>query len=257
MGYICGITYTIRMKKTLLSLLLFLNLFTITAQTRKDFSGWGAVFASYKLNDKLSIHFDGQLRSADEWEKMQNVLLRPGLNYHINSKSIATVGYAYVGSNRTVSDISGWIPEHRIWEQYIYNQKFALDARSTTLQHRFRLEERFVGTAMIDGNELTTDDFEFAMRLRYFVRMIMPLEKTDNFTKGAFVAFQDEAFFNLKNNDAVTNGKVFDQNRAYVALGWRFSPKFDLEAGYMNQYVLGRSLDVSNSIIQLAGYVRL
>jgi hypothetical protein len=183
--------------------------------------------------------------------------LRPGLNYHISNKAIATLGYAYIGTNRTVSGISGWIPEHRIWEQFIYNQKFALSARSTTLQHRFRLEERFIGTAMVDGDELATDDYEFAMRLRYFARMIMPLQKTESFTSGAFVAFQDEAFFNIKNNDKVTNGKVFDQNRAYVALGWRFSPKFDLEAGYMNQYVLGRSLDVSNSIIQVAGYVRL
>ncbi|PZR23551.1 MAG: DUF2490 domain-containing protein [Flavobacterium psychrophilum] len=245
------------MKKIVLSFFLLLNLYTITAQTRKDFTGWGAVFATYKLNDKLSIHFDGQVRSADEWERFQNVLLRPGLNYHINNTSIATLGYAYIASNRTVSDISGWIPEHRIWQQYIYNQRFALDARSTTLQHRFRLEERFVGTSMIDGNELKTDDYEFALRLRYFVRMIMPLQKTESFTNGAFVAFQDEAFVNIQNNDRVTNGKVFDQNRAYVALGWRFSSKFDLEAGYMNQYAVGRNLDVSNSIIQLAGYVRL
>jgi len=245
------------MKNTLVSLFVLFNLCTLTAQTREDFSGWSAVFASYKLNDKFSIHFDAQLRSADNWEKPQNVLLRPGLNYHISGKTVATAGYAYIGSNRTVSGISGWIPEHRIWQQFIYNQKFDLSARSTTLQHRFRLEERFVGTAIIEGNELKRNDFEFAVRLRYFVRMVMPLQKTESFTHGAFAAFQDEAFFNIKNNDAVTNGKVFDQNRAYVALGWRFSPKFDLEAGYMNQFVLGRSLDISNSIIQLAGYVRL
>lgn len=245
------------MKKICLSLLLLLNLYTITAQTRKDFTGWGAVFASYKLNDKFSIHFDAQLRSTDEWEKFQTVLIRPGLNYHINNKSIVTVGYAYIDNQRTVSGIRGWIPEHRIWQQYIYRQGFSLDGRNTSLQHRFRLEERFVGTAMVEGDELARKDFEFALRLRYFARMIMPLQKTDNFTEGAFVAFQDEVLFNIKNNDKVTNGKVFDQNRAYVALGWRFSPAFDLEAGYMNQYVLGRSLDVSNSIIQVAGYVRL
>ncbi len=227
------------------------------AQARRDFSGWGAVFASYTLNDRFSIHFDGQLRSTDNWEQSQNLLLRPGLNYHISSTTIATVGYAYIGSNRTVSGISGWIPEHRIWQQFIYNQKFGLSARSTTLQHRLRAEERFIGTPMIDGGELTINNFEFAMRLRYFVRMVMPLQKADSFARGAFVAFQDEAFFNLNNNSAVTNGKVVDQNRAYVALGWRFSPKFDLEAGYMNQFVLGRNLDVSNSIIQLAAYLRL
>ncbi|MFD2601550.1 DUF2490 domain-containing protein [Flavobacterium suzhouense] len=245
------------MKKIFLSLLLLLNLCALTAQTRKDFTGWGAVFASYKLNDKLSIHFDAQLRSSDEWEKFQSVLLRPGLNYNINSKSIATVGYAYIDTQRSKDGIAGWIPEHRIWQQYIYKQGFNLDGRNTSLQHRLRLEERFVGMGVVENNQLIRDDFEFALRLRYFARMIMPLQKTDNFTKGAFVAFQDELLFNIQNNDKITNGKVFDQNRAYVALGWRFSSKFDLEAGYMNQYVVGRSLDVSNSIIQLAGYVRM
>jgi hypothetical protein len=245
------------MRTTFLALFLLVNVLTITAQTRKDFTGWGAVFASYKLNDKFSIHFDGQLRSSDEWEKFQTVLLRPGLNYHINNNNIATVGYAYIDNQRTVSGIRGWIPEHRIWQQYIYRHSFALDGRNTGLQHRLRLEERFVGTPIVEGDELATDGHEFAMRLRYFARMVMPLQKTDNFSKGAFVAFQEEIMFNVKNNDAVTNGKFFDQNRAYVALGWRFSNKFDLEAGYMNQYVLGKSLDVSNSIIQLAGYVRL
>lgn len=87
------------MKKIVLFLLILLNTYTITAQTRKDFTGWGAVFASYKLNAKLSIHFDAQLRSTDEWEKFQNVLLRPGLNYHFNNKNIATVGYAYMTLN--------------------------------------------------------------------------------------------------------------------------------------------------------------
>lgn len=245
------------MKNTVVVLLLFLNLLTLTAQTRKDFTGWGAVFASYKLNEKFSIHFDAQLRSSDEWQKLQTVLVRPGINYHINSKNIATIGYAFIDNQRTVSGITGWVPEHRLWQQYIYRQAFTLDGRNTALQHRLRLEERFVGTAVAEGNELVRNDFEFALRLRYFARMVMPFQKTDNFTKGAFVAFQEEVLFNIQNNDKVTNGKVFDQNRGYVALGWRFSPKFDLEAGYMNQYVLGRSLDVSNSIIQVAGYVRL
>ena len=245
------------MKSTLLSLFFILNLCTLTAQTRNDFSGWGAVFASYKLNDKLSIHFDGQLRSADEWEKFQSVLLRPGLNYHISNKAVATVGYAYINNNRIVNSITGWVPEHRIWQQFIYNQKFGIAGRSTSFQHRFRFEERFVGTAIAEGNELVRNDFEFAARLRYFIRVIVPLQKTENFTSGAFVALQNEGFFNVKNNDAVTNGKLFDQNRAYAAIGWRFSSKFDLEAGYMNQSVDGRSIDVSNSIIQLAGYIRM
>ena len=245
------------MKNIFFPLFLLLNVLSLTAQTRNDFTGWGAVFASYKLNDKFSIHFDGQVRSSDEWQKYQTFIVRPGINYHINSKSIATVGYALIENSRSISDVTGWIPEHRIWEQYIYNQSFSLSERRTSLQHRFRLEQRFAGTAQLENNSLVRDNFEFTMRLRYFTRMIVPLKKTNAFTSGAFIALQNEAFFNLINNDVVTNGKVFDQNRAYLAVGFRISPKFDIEAGYMNQYVIGRSLDVSNNVIQLAGYLRL
>jgi len=50
---------------------------------------------------------------------------------------------------------------------------------------------------------------------------------------------------------------LFDQNRIYFAVGYRFSSKFDAEAGYMNQYTNGMVTDVSNNIIQVAFYTRL
>lgn len=233
--------------------ILFLST-TVNAQTQNTFTGWSAVFFTYKLNDKFSLHFDGQARSTDELKNLQSYIIRPGLNYHIKDNMIATVGYAYIGNNRSVMDIDGWVPEHRIWEQFIFNQKFTLANRPVTLQHRFRLEQRFMGQATIEQNELVTDSYEFAQRFRYFARSIFPLSKTDNFTKGAFLALQNEVFLNVQN---APNDSFFDQNRAYLALGWRLSPKFDLEAGYMNQYVLGKSNNTVNNIVQVAAYVRL
>jgi hypothetical protein len=244
-------------KKSLLLLLLFFYGTTLFAQTDNTFTGWGAVFASYKLNDKFSIHFDGQLRSTDEMNHLQSFLIRPGLNYHASKNTILTLGYAYIGNRRVIEGVADMVPEHRIWEQFIYNQRFAVGGHATSLQHRFRLEERFIGKPYLDGSSLSTDEYEFSLRLRYFARAIFPLLKTDSFTDGAFVSLQDEVFVNLDNAPTLTNGKFFDQNRAYTSIGWRFSPKFDLEAGYMWQYVNGKSLDVSNSIVQVAAYVRL
>jgi hypothetical protein len=108
----------------------------------------------------------------------------------------------------------------------------------------------------VNGNELATDGFDFAQRLRYFVRAIYPLKKSTAFTKGSFISLQNELFLNIGNTDAV-NGKFFDQNRAYGSIGYRFSPVFDLEIGYMNQYISGRSSNISNNILQLAGYLRI
>jgi hypothetical protein len=50
----------------------------LQAQTRHTFTGWGAVFSSFKINKKLSIHFDAQIRSSDNWEQIQTILIRPG-----------------------------------------------------------------------------------------------------------------------------------------------------------------------------------
>lgn len=239
---------------TIFSILFFLFNTALSAQTQHTFSGWNAAFVTYKLDDKFSIHFDGQVRSTDKLEDTQSFIIRAGLNYNIKNNMIATVGYAYIGNNRTVMDVDGWVPEHRVWEQFIFNQQFTAHNRPLSLQHRFRLEQRFMGQPTIDQNELVTDSYDFAQRLRYFTRSIFPLSATKTFTNGAFVALQNEVFVNVEN---APNAKFFDQNRAYVALGWRLSPKFDIEAGYMNQFVLGKNNNTVNNIVQLAAYVRL
>jgi len=182
---------------------------------------------------KFSLTSDVQFRSSDDWGYIRNVLIRPGLTYYINSKSNATVGYAFIGSyNRLDGAAKNALTENRIWEQYIYNMKFG----RVSLQNRFRLEQRFI--------ERQTDDV-FSQRLRYFARAIIPLTKQQTaFNKGVFAALQDEIFLNIQNKDQLNNS-VFDQNRVYGAIGYRFSPKFDLEAGYLNQYVNGAVTDNS------------
>ena len=67
---------------------------------------------------------------------------------------------------------------------------------------------------------------------------------------------QNEIFLNVQNKDKINNS-LFDQNRVYAALGYRFSPKIDVGAGYMNQSTNGATNDVSNNIVQLALYTRL
>ena len=62
-------------------------------QAQQQHSGWLASFNTFSLNNKWSIHFDAQVRSTDELEHVQTLLLRPGVNYHINKKISVTAGY--------------------------------------------------------------------------------------------------------------------------------------------------------------------
>ena len=72
-----------------------------------------------------------------------------------------------------------------------------------------------------------------------------------------FAALQNEEFVNVGNTKNV-NGKFFDQNRFYLALGYRLRPSIDLETGYLNQYVSGRNgAFVNNHAWQVASYLRL
>lgn len=245
-------------KLQLLTIILLIVVAKLSAQTQHQNSGWFMLVNNTKFNEKWGLQFDFQVRSADNWEHTRNILIRPGITYFINKNQNVTLGYLLAQTYNPEFDFIDVSPgvilnrtanEHRIWEQYIINHKI----KSVFATHRFRLEQRFVQRSMaLPGVE---PDF-FAQRFRYFFRLIQPLQKTEaTFTKGAFVALQNEVFLNLQNKSELNN-KVFDQNRAYLAAGYRFSKQFDIEAGYMNQATKGRTNNTVNNIIQLALYTR-
>ena len=64
----------------------------VSAQNTQENSGWFAWLNSYKFSKRFGLHFDAQIRSADDWNYVRNVLIRPGLTYHFNSKNNVTLG---------------------------------------------------------------------------------------------------------------------------------------------------------------------
>jgi hypothetical protein len=233
------------------TIFIFFLLFTSKAMAQPQFSGWLASFNTFNLSKRLSAHFDGQLRSADGWDEVQTILLRPGVNVHLGPKWTATGGYAFIVNRRTLGGLSGLLPEHRAWQQVLFTHK----ASNVTVAHRLRFEERYISKATARAGELTTNGYDNAYRLRYFLRSIIPLVKTTAFNQGFFLALQNEVLINTGDRTAV-NGKTFDQNRLYGAFGYRLPAKLDIEAGYMNQYTVTRTSFSNNHIIQIALYKR-
>lgn len=238
------------MKRYGLFLFTLLLLSQANAQT-VQFSGWLASFNTIKLSNRLSLHFDGQLRSTDGWGDVRTVLLRPGLNVRLNGVLTATAGYAFVAARTSLSGVSKLLAEHRGWQQLIAVHKLS----NVSVQHRLRFEERFLPNAVRLNNDLEADGYSQAFRARYFIRGIIPFGRGPSFTKGPFASLQNEVFFNTGNKSAVSR-KAFDQNRAYGSLGYRFK-KLDAELGYLNQYTVLRSGFANNHILQLAVYKRL
>lgn len=212
-----------------------------------QYSGWGAIFHTQRFSKNWGASFDMQFRSANHYEYLRNVLLRPSINYYFDKNKIAALGYAYIATNgRNADDQHTYRPENRIWQQLIINQKLGL---TVALQHRFRLEQRFL------GNNAGLNDHYFSQRLRYFARAVLPLKHDSVFKKGIFIGLQNEVFVNVQNKEKVNN-HFFDQNRAYLALGYRFSKQIDAEIGYLNQYTKQRESYIINHVMQLAIYTR-
>lgn len=222
---------------------------------QSQFTGWLASFNTFKTGKKTSIHFDAQVRSTDEVKQVQTILLRPGFNFHLDKKWTLSTGYALILNKTVIGDVTDLVPEHRIWEQALYSHKL----QQVFVSHRLRLEQRFIGkTRVVPGaDDIEVPGYLSSHRIRYFIRNILPLKKQTTFAKGPFAALQNEVFINIART-IHANGETFDQNRLYLAAGYRVSAKADLEFGYMNQYVNRRGTAFTNNhIVQLAAYVRL
>lgn len=236
-------------------LLQFLLLFTFFAPAKllaqdNQFTGWGAIFHTQRFSKHWGASFDGQFRSADQYDYLRNILLRPSVNYYFSNSKIGALGYAYITAYGRAGESKTFRPESRIWQQFIINQKLG---KGAMLQHRLRLEQRFLGNNAVAGVE--KNDHFFAQRLRYFARAVIPFKQDSVFAKGPFFALQNEIFANVQNKGKV-NKHLFDQNRAYGAFGYRFSKKFDTEVGYLNQYIKAAESHTVNHVIQLALYTR-
>ncbi|MDX1331963.1 MAG: DUF2490 domain-containing protein [Robiginitalea sp.] len=187
----------------------------LTAQeTGEDTWGaWYQYFGMNRVSDRLSIHTEAQFRYFETLSNFNQMLLRTGLNYHINEKAIATLGYAYIDTDPTFSDseeLLNDIKEHRIFQQFLlYNSVWEF-----RFEHRYRLEQRFLD---FDGVSDTRH------RARYRLQLTLPL--TDTF----FLNFYDEIFINLQD-------EPFDQNRLYAAVGIRITENSSLQLGYLKNH---------------------
>lgn len=192
--------------------------FNTAAQTEN--TGWLFISRTQQINKKLDLLADVQVRSTDQFEDVSALLLRTALNYNISKKHAVALGYAFLGKwEENEQSTKIFNPEHRIYQQYLYN----FNTRRTEWTLRFRLEQRFI------NQENRTD---FSQRGRAFLAAQIPILANANFTRGLYTGLQNELFVTVQNKDQV-NGRMFDQNRSFASIGYRWCKKIDTEFGYM------------------------
>ena len=201
------------MKKRFLLLALFFTISNFAQEIGDDeFGAWYMYFGTNKISEKLSIHTESQFRYFEETKNFNQLLLRTGLNYHINPNAIATIGYGYISTDGTFEVIADEIrvKEHRIFQQLILKNKVG----QVKFEHRYRFEQRFIDFG--DRNDTQH-------RARYRLQVTLPL--TDIF----FLNFYDEIFLNLQDD-------VYGQNRLYATLGIHVTENLSVQAGYLKNH---------------------
>jgi len=199
---------------------------------------WYMYFGDHPLGaGPWGLHFDGQLRMEGAFERRNQLLLRPGVNFDANDSVQLSGGYAYVDTKARAGSPPGFDrPEHRLWEQLILRQRLG----TVRLTHRYRLEQRFVGNVRPnDAGEGEPDGHTYVNRFRYFVKGTIPFSASSRY----YAAFYNELMAGFGDN---VRNNVFDQNRSYGALGMRLGPTSALEVGYLLQIVQ----EPSGSVIQ-------
>jgi hypothetical protein len=203
------------MRKVLNTLVLLTIIVQMNAQQagEDELGAWYMYFGTNKIAERFSIHTEAQFRFYETTSNFNQLLLRTGLNYHINSNTIATGGYGYISTDGTFLEFPGErnSKEHRIFEQFILKNK----VWELLFEHRYRLEQRFLDFGTRN---------ETQHRARYRIQVTLPL--TDIF----FLNFYDELFINLQND-------LFGQNRLYGALGIHITENSSVQLGYLrNQF---------------------
>ncbi|MBQ4822769.1 DUF2490 domain-containing protein [Aquimarina sp. MMG016] len=194
--------------------------YTFSQETGEDkWGAWYMYFGTNRVSDKLSIHTEAQFRFYEVTSTFNQLLLRTGLNYHINDNAIATIGYGYINTDGSFEDIEGEenSDEHRIFEQFILKNEVG----KFKFEHRYRLEQRFISTQLDDFTE---------HRARYRLQLTYPIDER------WFLNVYDEVFINLQE-------PIFGQNRLYGALGYHIKSNFSIQLGYLKNHFTGINFD--------------
>jgi len=215
--------------------------------SEKNNIGWFAYNGTFTLTDKFALHTEYQWRRTDYVKNWQQGLLRVGLNYNFLPGAQLRVGYAWAETfpygNYPINSFGKDFTEHRAYEMVTLNNTLSRLA----ITHRFMLEQRWVGR--YTSPELDSEDrFVYSNRLRYMLRLQVPLQK-----EGFYVAAYDELFCGF---GAEIGENIFDQNRVGILVGYSLSKNFKLEGGYLNQIVqLGREIDGKNVFQKNHGFI--
>jgi hypothetical protein len=189
---------------------------------------WLGYFNQTRLSDKWGIWADFHLRTKEDFvNNLSQSIARVGLTHYLTDNTKLTFGYTYVNHFPADNHANVSQPEHRIWQQVQWHNKYP----RLRLMQWLRLEEKF-RQKLADNDNLTTG-YNYNWKIRYNLFFNGPLSKN---------AFAPHTFSLVLNNEVHINfGKevvynYFDQNRFFVGFSYHTNATDNIQFVYMNQF---------------------
>ena len=180
---------------------------------------WLMFFNQTRLHKNWSIHSEVQYRSYEIIPNTDQLLLRGGLNYHFNSLAFASIGYANVTNYAFDKEQmpGAQVSENRTWQQFFIKNNLG----RCFFDHRYRLEQRWIQA---------NNSNRYLDRIRYSLRVTIPINKKEMVKNTFFVSFYNELFIHF-------TATPLDRNRLYGAIGYHFLKNANIQIGYLAQTV--------------------
>jgi ribosomal protein L32E len=218
------------MKKLLVAVLtLFTSLAQADGQVSNDFQNWMSINTNVQINDKYRAFLELNPRLMDNGSRLGAAYIRPAIGYDINPNLTVWAGYVLQATNSQAN--LNYVLENQSYQQVTWRGKVGDD----NWEFRNAVEERYLPSEM---------GYRSRSRIRY--EYVIPNQKTWS------LIGSDEVFMNFNNVQASSVRSGIAQNRAYVGVGYRFTPSIQVESGYMNQHVWngGDLVDQNNHVWQ-------
>lgn len=195
-------------------------------QTEVRDQTWLGYFNQTRFSKRSGLWVDLHYRLTGDFIQERSInIARVAYTYYLSDQVRLMGGYAYA---RHFSHDAGTpdVPEHRPWQQIQWLDK----KNGFNLMQSFRVEQRY--RRAVSAGELT-DEYHFNWRLRYNFALTFPLKGKQVVAGTPFLYFNNDIHINA-GKEIISN--YFDQNRAFIGVGYQFNAHLASHFGYMNVF---------------------
>ena len=199
---------------------------------KEDFFTWAGfemttgIPAAHPALENFRFKLFMQGRFGDNSSHFSQGLIRTGAGYVVNEKMTVWLGYDWVPTSRPIA-LRHPFNDHALWQQLSLQERFPFG----TVISRTRFEQHFFD---IPGSTDTAQLFRQMLKLT--APLPQSLNRLNPLSANLSLIVWNEIFANMNSTDAGTRSG-FNQNRAFVGIGYPISKTKLLEIGYMNQYI--------------------